>query len=61
MILKNKKIKSLIIELNRNLSRHLNLIIFLENLGFNYSIYQVNKSIRKDEKYKGFSEYVFTR
>ena len=61
MILKNKKIKSLIMELNRNLSGHLNLIIFLENLGFNYSIYQVNKSIRKDEKYKGFSEYVFTR
>ena len=59
--LKNKKIKSLIIEVNTNLSEHLNLINFLENLGFNYSIDQVNKSIRKDGIYKGLSEYVFTR
>ena len=59
--LKNKKIKSLIIELNTNLSEHLKLINFFENLGFNYSIDQVNKSIRKNGKYKGLSEYVFTR
>ena len=37
------------------------IINFLENLGFNYSIDQVNKSIRKDGIYKGLSEYVFTR
>ena len=59
--LKNKKIKSVIIELNPNLSEHLATIEFLKKLDFKFSQEQVDKASRKEGSFKGMSEYVFRR
>ena len=59
--LKNKKIKSVIIELNPNLSEHLASVELLKSLGFKFSQDQVDKAARKDGPFKGMSEYVFRR
>ena len=59
--LKNKKIKSVIIELNPNLSEHLATVDLLQDLGFKFSQEQVDKASRKEGPFKGMSEYVFRR
>ncbi len=59
--LKNKKIKSVIIELNPNLSEHLATIEFLKKLDFKFSQEQVEKASRKEGSFKGMSEYIFRR
>ncbi len=59
--LKNKKVKSVIIELNPNLPEHLSTVELLQNLGFNFSQEQVDKAARKEGPFKGMSEYVFRR
>jgi len=53
--------KSLIIELNSNLSGHRAAIELLEGFGFNYDSDQVKNSLRKDGIFKGVGEYVFNR
>ena len=59
--LKNKKIKSVIIELNPHLPEHMGSVKILENLGFQFSQDQVEKDSRKEGPMKGMSEYVFRR
>lgn len=52
---------SLIIELNSNLSEHIEAIELIKSFGFNYDNDQVQKSLRKDGIFKGVGEYVFNR
>jgi FkbM family methyltransferase len=59
--LKNKKIKSVIIELSPHLAEHMALVEILQNLGFEFSQDQVDKAARKEGAFKGMSEYVFRR
>jgi len=59
--LKNKKIKSVIIELSPQLPEHMASVEILQNLGFKFSQDQVDKAARKEGAFKGMSEYVFRR
>ena len=59
--LKNKKIKSVIIELSPHLPEHMESVEILQNLGFKFSQDQVDKAARKEGAFKGMSEYVFRR
>ena len=59
--LKNKKIKSVIIELSPQLPEHMAAVEILQNLGFKFSQDQVDKAARKEGAFKGMSEYVFRR
>ena len=59
--LKNKKIKSVIIELSPHLPEHMASVELLQNLGFKFSQDQVDKAARKDGPFIGMSEYVFRR
>ena len=60
-MLKNKKVKSVIIELNPHLPEHLSIVEILQNLGFNFSQEQVDKAANKEGPFKGMSEYIFRR
>ena len=59
--LKNKKIKSVIIELSPHLPEHMASVELLQNLGFKFSQDQVDRVARKEGPFKGMSEYVFRR
>ena len=58
---KNKKIKSVIIELSPHLPEHMESVQILQNLGFKFSQDQVDIAARKEGAFKGMSEYVFRR
>ena len=61
--LSNKKVKSVIIEINPKLLEHLAAIELLKDLGFKFSQDQVNKAAEKNKGgiFEGMSEYVFRR
>jgi len=61
--LRNKKIKSVLIEINPKLPEHLALIEQIESLGFKFSQDQVDKAAEKNKGsiFEGMSEYVFRR
>jgi FkbM family methyltransferase len=59
--LENKKIKSIILEINPNLPEHLATVELLKQLGFQFSQDQVNKAAYTEGPFKGMSEYVFRR
>ena len=61
--LRNKKVKSVIIEINPKLHEHLATVEQLENLGFKFSQDQVDKAAEKNKGgiFEGMSEYVFRR
>ena len=61
--LRNKKVKSVIIEINPKLHEHLAAVEQLENLGFKFSQDQVDKAAEKNKGgiFEGMSEYVFRR
>jgi len=61
--LSNKKVKSVIIEINPKLLEHLAAIELLKDLGFKFSQDQVNKAAEKNKGgiFEGISEYVFRR
>jgi len=59
--LRNKKIKSVIVELSPHLPEHMAAVELLQNLGFKFSQDQVDKAARKDGPFIGMSEYVFRR
>ena len=61
--LSNKKVKSVIIEINPKLLEHLAAIELLKNLGFKFSQDQVNKAAERNKGgiFEGMSEYVFRR
>ena len=59
--LKNKKIKSVIIELSPDLSEHMDSVEYLQSIGFKFSQDQVDKAARKEGPFIGMSEYVIRR
>ena len=58
-ILKNKKLSSLLIEINENRKEDLSIIKKLKKFNFNFDKEQVDKSRRKDGPHKGYAEYLF--
>jgi len=60
-VLKNKKLESLIIEINPRLAEHQEMISILKKNGFDFNPSQVKKSERKEGIFKGMAEYVFRR
>ncbi len=59
--LENPAVKSLIIEINRNLDDHLAIVTRLEALGFKVDPAQVERAERKSGPFKGLAEHVFRR
>lgn len=60
-VLKERKLRSLLIETNPNLPEHLRMVAELEALGFRYDRAQVAAAERKSGAFKGVAEYVFQR
>lgn len=60
-VLSEKKLRSLLLETNRNLPDHLQMVAELESLGFRYDPAQVAAAERKSGAFKGVAEYVFKR
>lgn len=60
-VLREPKVRSLLIEINPNLHDHLEMIAELEALGFRYDPAQVMAAERKEGFFKGVAEYVFRR
>jgi len=59
--LRNKKVKSVIVELSPHLPEHMASVDLLQNLGFKFSQDQVDKAARTEGPFIGMSEYVFRR
>jgi FkbM family methyltransferase len=59
--LKNRAVRSALIELNLNLSDHRDVVHELEGLGFRHDPAQVERSMRRDGPFKGVAEHVFAR
>lgn len=56
-----QNVKSLLIEVNKRLEHHQQMIRILNALGFYYDDNQVNKALRKSGPFQGIGEYVFKR
>lgn len=59
--LREGPVRSLLIEVNRNLPDHLEMVAQLESLGFRYDPAQVAEAERRSGTFKGVAEYVFQR
>ena len=57
----DKKVKSILIELNTSLEPHLNLISEITRLGYTLDAEQVNAATRKDDSFKDIGNYIFYR
>jgi len=57
----NARLKSLLVEVNPNLPQHLEMVVTLQELGFEFDQEQVDKATRKDGPFKGCAEYVFRK
>jgi FkbM family methyltransferase len=60
-VLRDSKVRSLLVETNQNLADHLQMVAELEALGFRYDPAQVAAAERKDGAFKGVAEYVYRR
>jgi FkbM family methyltransferase len=60
-VLREHKVRSLLIEVNQNLPDHLQMVEELRGLGFSYDRAQVAAAERKQGVFKGCAEYVFRR
>ena len=60
-ILKNKKLSSILVEINESRKEDQSIIEKLKKFNFNYDKEQVDKSRRKDGPHKGYAEYLFYR
>lgn len=60
-VLRDSRLHSLLVEVNRNLADHRAMVTDLESLGFRYDPAQVERAERKDGTFKGCAEYVFRR
>ena len=58
-LLKNPKLNSVLIEINRNRKEDLEIISRLENSGFKFDQKQVDDATRTSEKHRGYAEYLF--
>jgi FkbM family methyltransferase len=59
--LRDRRVKSLLIETNQNLDDHLGMVGTLNALGFAYDPAQVERAERKSGTFKGVAEYIFRR
>jgi hypothetical protein len=59
--LRDPAVKSLLIEINRNLEDHLGIVTGLAELGFKVDPAQVERAERKSGIFKGLAEHVFRR
>jgi len=60
-VLRERALRSLLIEVNQNLSDHLEMVEQLVALGFSFDREQVAAAERKSGPFKGCAEYVFRR
>jgi FkbM family methyltransferase len=60
-VLREQKVRSLLIEVNQNLPDHMQMVAELTALGFAYDRAQVAAAERKSGAFKGCAEYVFRR
>jgi hypothetical protein len=60
-VLRDERLRSVLIELNPALEQHRALVTGLEGLGFRWSKEQVAAATRPDGPFKGMAEYVFNR
>jgi len=59
--LKDRRVKSVLVELNTNLAEHRETLHNMANLGFRYSPEQVAAAIRQEGPFKGVGNHVFRR
>lgn len=59
-ILKNGVV-SVLVEVNKNLEPHREMVSYLESIGFSYDTNQVEQATRKEGTFKGCAEYIFTK
>jgi FkbM family methyltransferase len=60
-VLRNSKVRSLLIEINLNLEDHRQMVEKLTGLGFKVDRQQVERAVRKEGPFKGVAEHVFRR
>jgi FkbM family methyltransferase len=60
-VLAGGKVRSLLVEVNQNLTDHLEMVHELEKMGFRYDHAQVAAAERASGPFKGVAEYVFRR
>ena len=60
-VLRDRRLRSLLVEINHNLTDHRELVVELESLGFRYDPAQVARAERKGGPFEGCAEYVFLR
>jgi FkbM family methyltransferase len=60
-VLKDAKVRSLLIEINQNLPDHMALVADLGRMGFKFDQDQVSAAERPSGPFKGCAEYVFKR
>ena len=60
-VLRDPRLRSLLVEINQNLAVHRELVSGLESLGFRYDPAQVARAERKQGAFMGCAEYVFRR
>lgn len=59
--LANPRVKSIIVELNPDIPQHVEIVAFLNQLGFQHNEVQVNAAARKEGAFKGVGEWIFSR
>jgi len=60
-VLADKRLRSILVEINTNLALHRQIIDDLEQLGFSYSSAQVAKALRAEGAFTGVGNHVFRR
>jgi FkbM family methyltransferase len=60
-VLRDSKLKSMLVEVNQNLPDHREMVAQLNRLGFRHDPAQVARAERKEGPFKGCAEYVFRR
>ena len=60
-VLRGKRLKSLLVEINQNLPDHMELVAQLNSCGYRHNPDQVARVVRKSGTFKGCAEYVFER
>lgn len=60
-VLRDSRLKSLLVEINQNLPDHMELVAHLNACGYRHDPAQVERAVRKSGPFKGCAEYVFER
>jgi FkbM family methyltransferase len=60
-VLRGKRLKSLLVEINQNLPDHIELVAHLHACGYRHDPVQVERAVRRSGPFKGCAEYVFER